>query len=150
MRRRSGDRFVYLMQRRQVVENPERPALRRKHEIVVRDLDIGDRRVRQIQLEGLPVRAVIERNVHAEFGARVEQAGAIGILADDARGLVRGDAVLAIGEARPGLAEIVRAVDVRREVAEQVAVDRGVRRARRDAGWARCSARVRRAADPSA
>ena len=112
-----------LVQRRQVVENPERPALRGDHQILVRDLDIGNGRHGQVQLEGLPVAAVIERNVHAEFGSGVEQAGAVGIFAHHAGGLVGGDAVRAVGEPGPGLAEIVGAVNVGREIAQQVTVD---------------------------
>ncbi len=67
--------------------------------------------------------AEIEGDVHAELGAGVEQTRAGGILAEDAGGLVRGDAVVAVGEAGPGLAEVVGAVEVGGEVAEQVAVD---------------------------
>ena len=119
--------IVQLMQRRQVVENPEAAALRREHQILVRHLDVGDRRDGQVQLEGLPVRAVVERDVHAELGAGVEQAGAIGIFAHDARRLIGRDAVLAVGQLRPGLAEIVGAIDVRREIAQQESIDRHVR-----------------------
>ena len=89
------------MERREVVEDPERAALRGEHEVFVRELDVGDRRGGQVQLEGLPVGAVVERNVHAEFGAGVEQPGAVGIFADHACRLVGGDAVLAVGESRP-------------------------------------------------
>ena len=74
----------------------------------------------------LPVRAVVEGDVHAELGAGVEQAGAVGIFAHHARRLVGGDAVLAVGEQRPRLAVVVGAVDVRREIAEQEAIDGGV------------------------
>ena len=95
------------MQRRQVVEDPERPALRRDDQILVVDLDVGDRHVRQVQLERLPVRAVVERDEHPELGAGVEQPFAIGILAHDARRPVGRNAVLAVGQPRPGLAVVV-------------------------------------------
>ena len=140
-----GGGIVGLVQRRQVVENPEGAALCGHDQILVRHLDIGDGRVRQIELEALPVRAVIEGNVHAEFGAGVEQAGAVGIFAHHARGLIGGDAVLAVGEQRPGLAEIVGAVDEGREIAQQEAIDGGVRGAGFVRCRVRCSARARRA-----
>ena len=60
-----------LLERRQIVENPESAPLRRDHEVLMRHLDIGDRRHRQVHLERLPVPAVIERNVNAEFRSRV-------------------------------------------------------------------------------
>ena len=83
---------------------------------------------RQVQLERLPVRAVVERDEHAELGAGVQQALAIRILTHDARRPVRRNAVLAVGQPRPGLAVVVGAVDVRLVVAEQVTVRREVRR----------------------
>ena len=84
----------------------------------------------QIELERLPVPAVVERDVHAELGAGVEQPLAVRVLAHHARRRVGGDAVLAVGQALPRLAVVVGPVDVRRVVAEQVPVDGVVRRAR--------------------
>ena len=51
-----------LLQRRDVVHDPQRPAHRRDHEIVAMHLDVGDRRRRQVLLQRLPVAAVVERD----------------------------------------------------------------------------------------
>src|SRR5438309_1150848 len=84
-------------------------------------------RSRMSIVTGAPVPAVVERDVHPELGAGVQQAGAIGILAHHPRRGVGGDAVAAVGEPLPRLAVILRLVDVRLEVAEQVAQHRDVR-----------------------
>src|SRR2546423_13883538 len=49
-----------LMQRRDVVDDPKRPALRGHDQIVVMKFNIGHRNVRQIQLKWLPVSPVVE------------------------------------------------------------------------------------------
>src|SRR6185295_6920499 len=67
--------------------------------------------------------AVVERDVDAEFGAGIEQPGAIRILTNHARGLVWSDAVLSVGEPGPRLAEVVGAINVWREIAEQIPID---------------------------
>src|SRR5947199_10875418 len=107
------------MQRREIVEDPEGAALSGENEILVSDLDVGDRRGRQIQLEGLPVCAVIERDVDPELGARIEQTGTVRVFAHYARGLVGSNSIFAVCEPLPRFAEVIGAVDVRREVAEQ-------------------------------
>src|SRR6266581_4090958 len=55
---------LHLVQRREIVEHPERAALRRHDEVIVFDGEISDRHERQVQLEALPVRAIIEADVH--------------------------------------------------------------------------------------
>ncbi len=55
--------------------------MRRDHEIVVFDHQIVNRRLRQVQLQRLPMRAVIERNENAKLGARVKQAAFLRIFA---------------------------------------------------------------------
>ena len=112
-----------LVQRRQVVENPERPALRAQHEVLPRELDVRDGGGRQVELQRLPVPAIVERHAHPELGAGVEQPRAVGIFAHHARRLVGSDAVGAVGEPRPALAVVVGAINVRCEVAEQEPVD---------------------------
>ncbi len=68
---------------RQVVEDPERSALRGDDQVVVLDGQIGDRYERQVQLEALPAAALVEGDVHALFRARVEQALPLRVGADD-------------------------------------------------------------------
>src|SRR5271167_3720841 len=61
--------MVRLPQRRDVVENPECTAVGCNHEIVSVDGQVVDRNRGKIQLQGLPMIAVVERNVSPEFGA---------------------------------------------------------------------------------
>ena len=84
------------MQRREVVENPEPAPLRRDDEILAVHLDVGDRQRSACSgWNGCQCAAVVERDVHPELGAGVEQPFAVRIFADDARGRVGGNAVLA-------------------------------------------------------
>ena len=62
-------------------------------QIAVMDLEVGDRRGRQILLQRLPVLALIERDVRALERARVEQSFLLRILAHDVHRLIRRDAV---------------------------------------------------------
>ena len=119
-----------LVQQRDVVHDPERPAHRREHEVLVVHADVGHRRRRQVLLERLPVAAVVERHEHAELGAGVEQALLRRVLPHDARRMVGGDAVAAVRQARPRGAVVGGGVDVRLQVVlAQEAVDRDVGRA---------------------
>jgi hypothetical protein len=61
-------------ERGNVVDHPEGAAVGADDEIVFVYDEIADGRDRQVELEGLPVIAVIEGNVDAEFGSRVEEA----------------------------------------------------------------------------
>ena len=107
-----------LPQRRDVVQDPERAPHRRRDEIAVVDLEVGDRRRRQILLQRLPVLALVERHVRALQRAGVEQSFLLGILAHDVHRLIRRDAVRAVGQQRPVRAVVVRHVEVRLEVVQ--------------------------------
>ena len=48
--------------------------MRRGYQIAILDQQIMDRRHRQIQLEALPTRAVIERDIDPRFRARIQAA----------------------------------------------------------------------------
>ena len=90
---------------------------------------VRDGRGRKVLLQRLPLPAVLERHEEAELGASVEQALALRILADDARGVIVGNAVHAIGQLRPGRAVVIGLVDVRLQiVVAQEAIHRDVRR----------------------
>src|ERR1044071_7559522 len=80
-----------LLERREVVDHPERAALRRGDEIVVAHGEIGDRHDRQIELQRLPVRAVVERDVHPALGAGEEESLAFFVGADNTREVIAGD-----------------------------------------------------------
>jgi hypothetical protein len=73
------------MERSNVIENPERPTLCRHNQVVVVNLDVAYRNVREIQLKRLPVCAVVERNEHPKLGSRVQQTFTRRILANDTR-----------------------------------------------------------------
>ena len=68
-----------LVQGRDVVNQPEAPALGGGNQLVVLAGEVRHGHGRQVQLEGLPARAVVERHVEAVLGAAVEQAGAPGV-----------------------------------------------------------------------
>ena len=56
---------IHLTQRRQVIEHPEGATMRRDHEIIIFHDQVVDRRSRQIQLQRLPMRAVVKGNIDA-------------------------------------------------------------------------------------
>ena len=68
-------------QRRQVVEDPQRPAVRGDHQIVVLHHQIGDGHGREIQLQVLPRRPVVGREGDAVLRAEVEHALLLRVLA---------------------------------------------------------------------
>src|SRR5207245_2394508 len=70
-----------LPKRADIVEHPERTAMRGHHEIVVMNNHVVNRRARQMELERLPIRAIVEGNPDACFRTGVKQALALGILA---------------------------------------------------------------------
>jgi hypothetical protein len=108
---------------RRVVEDPERAAVSGDDEIVAVNYQIANGADGQIVLQRAPGRAVVEGNEDADFGAGKEQAFAHGIFADCVH-------VSVIWQARddyfPGLAGIVRAVDIRMKVVHLMAVNCGV------------------------
>ena len=67
--------------------------MRSNHQIIAMDREIANRSDRQIQLQGLPVIAVIERNVNSEFGSGEEQPFALRIFANCAQESRGGNAV---------------------------------------------------------
>ena len=78
---RSRGLRVHLTERGQVVKYPEGAPVRRYHQIVVFHYQIVNWGDGQIQLQRLPVRAVIERNEDSEICSCVEQTFTLGILA---------------------------------------------------------------------
>jgi hypothetical protein len=115
--------LVPLAERRDVVQDPEGAAVGGHDEIVAVNHQIADGGDGQIILQWMPGRAVVKGHEDADFGAGEEQAFAHGIFADCVD-------VSVFRQARddffPGLAGIVRAVDVRMEVVHLMAVNCGV------------------------
>src|SRR5712664_2054568 len=117
---------AHLPQRRDVVENPEGAAVRGYNEIVAMNREIAHGRVRQIQLQRLPIATIVEGNVHGAFGTGVEQTFSRGIFAHHVAGAAIGNS---LGNFRPRFSEIARAVNVRAQIVEPERIDRRVRRA---------------------
>src|SRR6185312_13539272 len=112
-----------LTERADVVDHPDTTAVRADDEIVAIDLEIAHRSDGQVELDRLPVVAVVERHERAALGAGEEQALAHVVFFDR----VDVDAGRESGrDPLPGLAEVARAIDVGLEVLELVPVDAGV------------------------
>ncbi len=116
-----------LAQRFDVVHDPERAAVRGDREIVAVHGEVANRGDRQIELQRLPRRAVVKRNVDAPFGAGIEHPAAPRILANgvDERALRN-----AADDEAPRCTAVVRLIDIRRVIVEAVPVDRRIRRLR--------------------
>ena len=117
-----------LPERCDVIHDPERPPHRRREQIAMVHLEIGDGRRGQVLLQRLPVLPLIERHVRALERAGVQQSFLLGIFAHDVHWLIGRDAVRAVGEQRPVLAVIVGHIEVRLEVVEVHPVHGHVRR----------------------
>src|SRR5260370_25714608 len=88
-------------------------------EVAIVDGEIMNRRGRQIELQALPARAVIERNKRTGFGASKQQAFTFGIFTYRANVRTIGNAAV---NACPRLARVGGLVDVRCEVVELMTI----------------------------
>ena len=120
MRAGSRDLSGDLPQRADVVEHPDAASVRGHDEVVLVKSEIAHRAWRQVELQRLPVVAVVERHEDAELGAGHEQAAPLRILLHrlqvDAARQPRRDLL-------PAPAAISGAIDIRLIVLETVAVD---------------------------
>ena len=107
---------------REVVKNPQSAAVGGGHEIVAMHGEVAHIGGREIQLQGLPVVAVVKGNVESIFGSGVEQSFAHGIFAEYARDPIR---LQASGDFLPGLARIARAENVGMQILARVEDDVG-------------------------
>jgi len=73
--------FVQLPKRSDVIQDPERAAVRGDNQVVAVNGQIAHRGVRQIQLQQLPGVAIVKGNIDRSLGTREEQALACGIFA---------------------------------------------------------------------
>ena len=92
-------------------------------QIVAVHHDVANRGDRHVVLQRLPLRAVVEGNVDAQFGGGIEQPFGLRIFlnrVDEGAFGNAGDDVL------PGLAAVVGAIDVRLVIGDAMAIDRGV------------------------
>ena len=88
---------------------------------------VADARARQVELQRLPPRAVVERHVDAGFRPRVQQSAPNGILPDAPRVGARRDASVDRG---PCLTVVRRPPEIRLEVVLLITVGRQIGRAR--------------------
>src|SRR5690349_8592873 len=105
---------------RDVGQNPEGAAVGRDNEIVVLDHQIVNRRARKIELQTLPVLAVVERDEDASFGSREEKPALGGVFPHGMDDSARGQGPV---KARPGLATVRRLENIGSDVVELVPVD---------------------------
>ena len=107
-----------------VVQHPNPAPVRSEDQIVVVKGEVAHRGRRQVELQRLPVVAVVKRDEHTQLGTGDEQAATFGIFFDrlhvDARRQAAGDLL-------PRLARVLRAIDVRIVVLEAMTIDRGIR-----------------------
>ena len=102
--------------------------MRGHHEVVAAHAQVAHAHAREVELQGLPARTVVEGHEDADLGAGVEQSLPDRILAQRTRVGADRDAV---GDHRPRLAEVRRLVEQRAVVIELVARRGHVRRSRR-------------------
>jgi len=118
----AGDLGIDLTQRRHVIEYPERSAVRRYHQIVAVNYEIADRYGWKIELQRLPVVAVVEGDEHAGFGAGLEQSFANRAFTNGVQKRRRFDTSC---DGCPGLSVIACAVEIRLVVVQSMAVHCG-------------------------
>ena len=126
-RGRAGGRLGQLAERGDVVQDPERPAVRGHHEIAVVHHQVAHGGDGQVEPQRLPTIAVVRRDVHPALGAGVQEPAARGILPHGVHHLVGGDAR---DDFRPRDSAVLRAIHVRSEVIEPEAIYGGVRHER--------------------
>jgi hypothetical protein len=120
-------RICCLSQHGEIVEDPERSAVRPGDEVAFLDRQVVDRHGREVELEPLPAAAVVERDPDAPLGTGVQQARTLLVLAQNTRELGRRDTVVG---ARPRATVVGRPPQIRTEVVELIAIGGDVRTAR--------------------
>ena len=111
---------IDLAQRRHVIEHPKGASVCCRDEVVVFYDQIVNRGLRQIQLQRLPMRTIIGRNVNAKLSPGVEQAFALRILAHAMDvGAVRNSGRNRI----PRFSEVSRSEDVGLKIIEPMTID---------------------------
>ena len=114
-----GDGVGELPQQRHVVDHPEGSPMSGGDQIVAVHRQVAHTRSGQVELQGLPPAAVVERDIDSGLGAGIQQSAPDRVLANRARVRARGNAV---GDGRPGLAVVRRPPQVRLEVVLLVSV----------------------------
>src|SRR5687767_13101066 len=128
---RSARRYLrtHLPKSRQVVENPERAAMRSRDEVAFLHRKVVNRNDGQIPAERLPRISVVEAHPHPALRSGIQESATDRILTYDAHELGRSDSV---GDELPRRAVVGRSVDVRTQVIHLEMIRRDERRARRE------------------
>ena len=82
--------FGGLTQRSDVVEDPKRTAVGGNDKIVPVNDQVADRGYRQVELQRLPMIAIVKRDIDSEFGAGVEQPLLLWVFANGVNKVWRG------------------------------------------------------------
>src|ERR1700676_2999082 len=97
--------------------------MRPDNEIVAMDHEVAHRGVGQVELQRLPVVAIVERNEYRALRTCEEQTFALGIFAHHIARAARRNA---LRDFRPRLAEVARPINMRTQVVKAKAVDGNV------------------------
>src|SRR3954463_15936918 len=116
-----------LLERRHVVHHPERPAMRREHDVAFLEDEIVHWDDRKVELQLLPRTAFVEREPDATFGTGNEKTALLRIFTHDAGELGWSDTIV---DARPRLAVIGGLPEIRLVVVELKSIRGDVRDAR--------------------
>ena len=108
-------RVPYLIQKREIVHDPERAALRGHDQLIVALVkrQVGDGHHGKVELDRLPVVTGIVGDINPEFRSGEEKTLAVRILTHHAGEVVTGNAV---DDFRPALTEVGGLIEVRPEV----------------------------------
>ena len=124
-----------LAQRRVIVQHPDAAAVGAGHQVVAVNHQVAIRRGGEIELQRLPVVAVVERDVHPALRAREQQPRLFRVAPNHpGEAAARQVPRQAAHDRRPRLAVVARAEEIRLVVAGRVEVDRHVRRPRIEVG----------------
>src|SRR5579859_6599921 len=120
---------VELLDRRKVIKNPDRPPVRRQHQVVLLrlDLDVIHRHGRKIILQRRPIAAAIPGHPESKLRSRKEQICVSGMLAHHVHRPCR--IRYSVADCLPALSIIRRQKNVHVVVVVAVAVERCIRRA---------------------
>src|SRR5512146_114865 len=109
-----------LPYRSEIVEHPESASVSCQYQVVAFHHQVVYGRSRQVELELFPIRAVVVADVHAGFGARIQQSLSLGIFSHGAHEAALRDAFY---QHRPRLAEVNRLEDVRLKIVQPMTID---------------------------
>src|SRR5262245_26679111 len=90
--RRQAPLISELVQWREIVENPERPSVRGRDQVMIFDDQVIDRHDWQVPLQRLPDSPSVKGDIDAGFRASIQQTASPWVLTDDTCKIVVRDA----------------------------------------------------------